>query len=262
VGRLHLFEFNDQPWLPEVLRRAETGYLALVVTKARLFTALAPRLAGLVDGAGCDRIVDLCAGGGGPYPELLRLVDGERRRATELVLTDLHPNSELPARFDGDGAIRAERQPVDARRVPRSLTGVRTLFDGLHHFRPEDVRTILADAAAARAPILIAEASERSVAALLASPLIPLVALAVMPFVRPRSWVALACTYLVPIVPALIFWDGLISCLRSYRVDELGALTEGLEDGYVWDVGVIRRVGGGVTFLVGRPSATTPLAAE
>jgi hypothetical protein len=255
MGRLHAFEFNDQPWLPEVLRRAETDYLALVIRKARAFTPLAPRLAALVDAAGCDRIVDVCGGGGGPYPELLRLVDGIRGRPTELVLTDLHPNPGMLARVGaGNARITIVAEPVDARRVPASLDGARTLFDGLHHFRPADARALLADAAAARAPILVAEASERSVAAVIACLLIPLFVIVVTPFVRPRSLVALLLTYLVPIVPLLILWDGVVSCLRCYRLDELRALCAGLDENYVWEAGAERIHGRAVTWLAGRPA--------
>lgn len=34
LPRVHAFELNDQPWLPEALRRAETDYLGFVVAKA------------------------------------------------------------------------------------------------------------------------------------------------------------------------------------------------------------------------------------
>jgi hypothetical protein len=265
MGRLHAFEFNDQPWLPEALRRAELDYLGFVIAKSRVFSTLAPRLAALVDASGHDRIIDICGGGGGPYPELLRAVDAVRGRPTELVLTDLHPNPGVLARL-GDGAanIRVEPLPVDARHVPPSLAGARTLFDGLHHFRPADARALLADAAAARAPILVAEASERSVQAVIACLLIPLFVILVMPLVRPRSLWTLLLTYVVPLVPLLIMFDGLISCLRTYRVDELRALTAGLDDGYVWEAGAERRAGRAVTWLAGHPAepSTRPPAAD
>ena len=245
----------DQRWWPQLLRRAATDYLAFVVSKAGAFTPLAGRLAALVDGAAAPRIVDLCAGSGGPYPALLDDVDAARGgRATELVLTDLHPGGGRSTGAD-DARVRAEPRSIDARQVPRELGGVRTLFDGLHHFAPADARALLADAAAARAPILVAEASERSVAAIVACVFIPLFVLVAMPFVRPRSAAALALTYLVPLLPLCIFWDGLVSCLRTYRVDELRALVAGLDDGYRWEAGTVRKAGRNITYLVGQPAS-------
>jgi hypothetical protein len=245
----------DQPWFPSPLRQAATGYLAFVIGKSGIFSPLGPRLAELVDACGCDRVVDLCAGGAGPYPQLVQQVEELRGRPTELVLTDLHPDPDALTRVAGRtrGGASVEAESIDARHVPNRLTGVRTLFDGLHHFRPGDARAVLEDAMRARAPILVAEASERSLAAIVGALLIPLFVLLVVPFVRPRSWIVLALTYLVPLVPLAIFWDGLISCLRTYSVQELRALVSGLDDRYQWEAGGIRHTGRTVSFLVGRP---------
>ena len=47
----------------------------------------------------------------------------------------------------------------------------------------------------------------------------------------------------MPLLPLCIFWDGLVSCLRTYRVDELRALVDGLDDGYRWEAGTVRKAG-------------------
>jgi hypothetical protein len=36
MRRLHLFEFADQPWFPEVLRNGGTAYLAMVYRFSRV----------------------------------------------------------------------------------------------------------------------------------------------------------------------------------------------------------------------------------
>ena len=260
LPRVHAFELMDQRWFPSRLREAATGYLAFVIAKSGAFSPLAPKLVELVDASGSDQIVDLCAGGAGPYPQLMQQVEALRDRPTELVLTDLRPSPNALVRIEGRtrGGARVESDAIDARQVPRRLRGVRTLFDGLHHFRPDDARRVLADAMEARASILVAEASERSVLAIVGAIFIPVFVALVMPFVRPRSWLTLALTYLLPLVPLAIFWDGLVSCLRTYRVDELRALTAGLDGGYQWEAGGIRRAGRTITFLVGRPMTEVP----
>src|SRR5262245_7637663 len=144
--RLHLFEFCDQPWVPRFLREAETNYLATAVSVGRVFVPLAPELAHAMRDD--DRIVDLAAGGGGPWPALAEHVATERGRAVEVTLTDLYPND---AAYDRLGYAR-ETGSVDARAVPERLAGTRTMFDGLHHLRPDDARAVLADAHRARQP--------------------------------------------------------------------------------------------------------------
>jgi hypothetical protein len=255
--RMHLMEWNDQPWLPELLRRAETDYLSAVIDLADPFAPMAPRLAALCAQTGDDRIVDLCAGGAGPWLRLQPAISEALGRPVRVSLTDRYPNGAAFARAAEatGGALAGETAPIDARAVPPHLSGVRTMFDALHHFRPEDARAVLADAHRRRQPIVIVEGTRRSAAAVLGMLLAPLFVLLITPRIRPWSWARLALTYLLPIVPLLVLWDGIVSCLRSYRPSELRALTAGLDDDYTWEVGEHRRRGMVVTYLIGAPRA-------
>ncbi|MCA9680420.1 MAG: hypothetical protein H6708_10675 [Kofleriaceae bacterium] len=254
LPRLHLFEWNDQAWLPEVLRRGETDYLAAVIDWARPFSPVAPELAALVARHG-GRVVDLASGGLGPWRTLRdEVAAAGAGAAPEVTLTDLYPNL---AAFERSG-LPHERGPVDAREVPATLPGIRTMFDALHHHRPADARAILADAHRAGAPIVVAEATSRRVPVILVSlVLIPLLVLVMTPRIRPLSGWRLLFTYLIPILPLLIWWDGIVSCLRTYRPAELEALTAGL-DGYRWQAREVRGRGSIVTYLIGEPVAPSP----
>jgi hypothetical protein len=251
--RLHLAELGDQPWLPDVIRRGETDYLAAALALGRPFTPLAPRIAALLDRAGTDRIVDLGAGGAGPWPHLAPAVTAARDgRAPAVTLTDLRPNRDAIARAAAQG-LAYEPAPVDARDVPARLTGVRTLFDAFHHLRPADARAVLAGAHHARAPIVIGEALSRRPSTLIATALlVPLMVLLLTPRVRPVTIARLVLTYLVPILPLAIWFDGVVSCLRAYRPPELLALAAGL-DGHRWEAGELRHRGAIVTYLIGVP---------
>jgi hypothetical protein len=249
LPRVHLFEWNDQSWLPERLRNAETEYLATVIDLARPFALLASKLARLVEAHG-DRIVDLASGGAGPWrklrDEIGRVGAG---LSPEVTLTDLHPNLRAFRRT----GLRYETGSVDARAVPARLSGIRTMFDAFHHLRSDDARAVLADAHRAGAPIVVADATNRRLSLVLLSIVfVPLVVLLVTPLVRPWSGWRLILTYLVPILPLLIVWDGVVSCLRTYRPDELLAFTEGL-DNFRWEAAEMRTRGAIVTYLIGEP---------
>ncbi len=141
--------------------------------------------------------------------------------------------------------------------MPADCDGLRTLFNSFHHFRPDDARRILESAARDGRPIAVFELVSRTLPNLLAMLFAPLAVLLVMPFVRPRRWSWLALTYAVPAVPLLVVWDGLVSCLRSYRVDELEAMVSGIEVGdYTWRVGRIQLSPppAFATYLVGSPA--------
>jgi hypothetical protein len=248
MPRLHLFELCDQPWLPRVVRDAETRYLAAAIALGRPFKPLAPKIADAMAAARTDRIVDLASGGAGPWPALASDVASAGSRTPSVTLTDLFPNVDAYQR----AGVAFEATPVDARNVPAHLDGVRTMFDGLHHLRPVDARAVLADAHRARQPIVIGEALSRRLPMLLSTLLIPLFVLLLTPRARPTPLV-LVLTYLVPILPLVIAWDGFVSCLRTYTPRELEAMTDGL-DGYRWEAGTVRHRGATMTYLVGAPA--------
>jgi hypothetical protein len=266
MARVHLFELEDQPWFPRVLRDAGTAYLEFAARVAGHSKALAPKLAEALARSGEKRIVDLCSGGAGPVAEV---VDALAVRGTEVhaLLTDFYPNQGSLARVAARSAGRIDwlREPVDATQVPRSLAGLRTIFNAFHHFRPETARGIVADATEAGRPIAIFELVGRDWLALLGILFAPLTFALALPFLRPFRWLWLPLTYLVPILPLFVLWDGLVSCLRVYSPSELQAIVDSLEprhrDAYDWEIGRIRLPGPPVyaTYLVGVPrSAQSP----
>ena len=56
--------------------------------------------------------------------------------------------------------------------------------------------------------------------------LAPIVVLLLTPAIRPFRWSRLFWTYVIPAVPALVLFDGIVSCLRIYSPEELRALEE------------------------------------
>ena len=84
--------------------------------------------------------------------------------------------------------------------------------------------------------------------------LIPLFVLLLTPLVRPLRPGRFLWTYLLPVTPLLIFWDGLVSALRVYSPDELRELVAELDD-YDWDIGTVSAGKGPqrITYLIGKP---------
>lgn len=253
--RLHVFELEDQPWFPAVIRDLATDYLQFIQAHFRLDRAMAPLIRRVLEDSGTDRIVDLCSGGSGPVLLLVKDL-AEQGVPVRATLTDLYPN--IPAfaaiAAASDGLIGFERQPIDARDVPPRLPGLRTIFNGFHHLRPADARAVLHAAAAARQPIAIFEVSERSIRSV-AVLVTPLIVWAATPFMRPFTWRRLFWTYVLPLVPLTCLWDGIVSQLRAYTLAELRQLSDGSAP-MRWEPGQIAIAKGGarLTFLLGTPA--------
>lgn len=255
MRRLHLLEFEDQTWFPTVVRDLATDYLQFAQTGSGIHRSMTPLIREALVASNQTRIVDLCSGGSGP---LIAIVDELRQSGTAVAvtLTDLFPNVPAFQRAAAvsNGAIDYISSPVDARAVPRELKGLRTLFNGFHHFRPVDAVAILADAVRAGQPIAIFEASRRSLGTLIPVLLLPLFVWLSTPFMRPVTWKRLFFTYPVPLVPLTCLWDGLVSQLRAYTIDELGELGRGAGR-MEWHAGAvpIARGLGRLTYLIGVP---------
>jgi hypothetical protein len=192
-------------------------------------------------------VVDLAAGGGGPWQTLLPALTRELGARPAVTLTDLHPVSHVTVE-----GLHPHDHPVDATDVPSTLRGLRTLFDGLHHFPPAGVIAVLRDAVHKGAPIAVGEVVDRSLPKAIAMALVaPLLVLLVTPIIRPRTWWRFLFTYLIPIAPLAVAWDGTISMLRAYTPAELESLSRLADpDGtYTWCTGR----NGSTLFLIGAP---------
>jgi hypothetical protein len=257
LPRLQLFELEDQSWFPTVIRDLSTDYIHFIESIFRLHRPVVPLLAAALRATQLEHVIDLCSGGGGPIPALERALAAEGLHL-RFTLTDRFPN--LPAfhRVEtiSHGRITYAAHPVDARAVPKSLKGFRTIFNSFHHFPPSDAKVILRDAADVGEPIAIFEIPERSLLVILATLFTPLFVALATPFIRPLGWRRLFWTYVVPLVPLTCLWDGIISQLRAYTVGELDRLTQDLaHDSYQWRTGQvpIPSTPGHVTYLLGLP---------
>src|SRR2546427_8764913 len=126
IARLHLFELEDQPWFPAVVRDLATGYLHFIETTFALHRPAVSLLAETLRAAKSEQVIDLCSGGGGP---ILRLQEALAAEGIEVrfTLTDRFPNLEAfqQTAAQSHGKIGFVLEPVDARSVPARLKGVR-----------------------------------------------------------------------------------------------------------------------------------------
>ena len=116
---------------------------------------------------------------------------------------------------------------------------------------------MLADAVEKRRAIAIFEGCDhRALGVLGVAAQLPLI-MALTPFVRPFKLSRVLLTYALPLIPALVLFDGTASMLRLYMRDELRALVASVDGhaSFLWDVGTTRiaRSPVGITHLVGTP---------
>jgi hypothetical protein len=257
MKRRHLIEIEDQDWCPRAVRDAATDYLQCFFVATKAYAAMIPILAGVLQRTGSRRVLDLCSGAAGPWlwlhPALAKV-----GVSVSVCLTDKYPNLEGFERASHltNQVISYHPEPVDPTQVPGHLLGFRTMFSAFHHFRPEQACAVLADVVRNRQGIGIFEATQRRPLALFFALLAPLGVFFVTPFIRPFRWSRLLWTYLLPLVPLVTLFDGVVSCLRTYSLQDLRDLTAKLgSNDYHWEIGIIKSKTTPIpiTYLVGVP---------
>lgn len=258
IRRFHLFELHDQVWFPAVLRRALTEWLRALWEYSQAANVIAPLLAKAIAASGARQIVDLCSGGSGPIIPIQRTLES-MGVSVPAVITDKYPDPEMAAELacTSGSKLSVSLDPVDATALPAHFTGFRTLFNSFHHFRPAEARQIVADAYRCRQPIGIFEITERSLPkVLLCFPASFIGVFLLLARMHPRLRIWWVFTWILPVIPATVAWDGFVSHLRTYTRPEILNLIEGLSsETYRWETGRVAAPRGGVeiSFLIGLP---------
>lgn len=259
MRRFHLFEFNERPEVPRILRAQIVEALGLGQLWGRLLDPLAPVFAEFLARTGADRVLDLCSGGGEPACILLDALRRAGRTLPRLTLSDRLPDPRTleKARRRHPASLEVAPHPVDATAVPDTLDApVRLVLSGFHHLPPDVARATLADVVARRRSIFIGELFPRRL--LPALPVMPWVYLGMLalPFtgtLRDLPWRILSA-WVFQLTETLAAWDWLVSVLRIYTEAELREMAEAAGGGYRWEYREIRgRLGHRLVVFTGTP---------
>lgn len=198
-------------------------------------------------------VVDFCSGGGGPTPTIERLVNEKRKSNGEepipFVLSDIHPNLDSWNRACSQSDnLSFIPQPVDATDPPvavisqcspaannpdtaanefRSDTRVFRLYNlAFHHFPDALARKVLRSTMESSDGFAIVELQDRRLASL-----ILMVLDLFLVFIVSVLWfwwdpLMLVFTYIVPLMPFVMGFDGMVSSLRTRTFDEVLALMD------------------------------------
>jgi len=202
--------------------------------------------------------VDFCAGAGGPTPYIEKDLNAQilsrtprspdstidvtplsprlSRQVTEngvvkFILTDLHPHipdwTEASRRSENLSFVSS---PVDAANAPAHLNNpdgkkVFRLYNlAFHHFEDKLGMNILRNTIDTADGFGIFELQERTISSLLTMLAMGVLFFAITPFYFWRSPGHLFFTYIIPIIPFVLVFDGIVSSLRTRSSEEVQTL--------------------------------------
>ncbi|MFT2010089.1 class I SAM-dependent methyltransferase [Pontibacter sp. 13R65] len=256
--RLHLFELEDQPWFPHIIRQGMLDFLRFMISKLGAYEAAVPLLRELLAKTDKLHFTDLCSGAGGGMEVIREELSKQISQPVQVTLSDLYPNLQAYQYLQerSGGLINFIPEPVNATAVPPTVQGTRTIFSSFHHFRPAQAQAILQDAASNRVAIGVFEGASKSWWELAILWFVfPVIILLVTPFIRPFKFSRLFFTYIIPLIPLGIIWDGTVSLLRIYTPRMLEQMVANVHaPNYSWRAGKAgSKPGKYVIYLIGYP---------
>ncbi len=233
--------------------------LRFMITWLGVYKPIVPLLQNALQATQQTHLLDLASGAGGGMLQVWQELEKLSNQRLTVTLTDKFPNPEAYAYLhtQSNGAITFEPEAVDATAVPPHLTGFRTVFSAFHHFRPDTAQAILQDAVRQNQGIGVFEgAGKHWHEILLAWLVFPWLILVITPFIRPFTWSRLFFTYVLPLIPLGVVWDGTVSILRLYTPAHLQKMVNNLNaPHYTWQIGRARHwTGTGILYLIGYPT--------
>jgi hypothetical protein len=264
-----LFEFEDQRWLPCILRNQMTDALRYLIVEMKIYDPIIPEFLWVMQKSRTKKVVDLCSGGTGPWHYLLGAIGDLEEVVERVTLTDLYPNENALKTLVAHHHLFAyTADSVNALDIDVKLEGVRTIFSSFHHFDTAEAISILQDAVDKKMPICVFEFTERRLVNLLITPISMVVLFAKLLCARPLTMSKFLFCLVLPIVPLIYIWDSAVSHLRSYSREELQALVGCVDNAgtFVWEIGQSTSPKTPLknTFLIGypkkRPAATNKSA--
>ncbi len=187
MRRLNLPEIEDQSWCPTWLRNYTTDFLQIFMTRLDPYASVRPLLLEALRHCGTQRIVDLCSGGGGPWPRIYPEIMQQMAEQPKLWLTDLYPNQQscgdLQRQFPEK--VKWWPKPMAACNLPPTLPGFITQFSATHHLSPDELQQLLLQSVEQRRGIAFFEVAHRSLPAMLLVFFVPLAVWLLTPGQRP-----------------------------------------------------------------------------
>lgn len=192
-------------------------------------------------------VVDYCAGGGGPIPMIEKHINNDmqnHQQPVHFVLTDLHPHihnwalaaaasshihyapSSVDAANSPPGLLGSVEPPLPSELTTRTGTGsdraqppqiFRTFHLSFHHFPDPLACAILRDTMNTSAGFAIVELQDRHLTSFLAIFLLGIGVMVFSPIFawRWRSPGTFFWSWIIPVLPFVLVWDGWMSAARS-----------------------------------------------
>ncbi len=258
-------ECNDSPHCPQFIRESILEVLGQSIRDAGVYEKLAPRFIEFCAEAQVKDVLELGAGSGESTAVFLDAIRQTNQSPPHVYISDLFPMVEVMARTCKrfPGVLTPITEPVDIGDLGDVVShDMHMVLSAFHHLDTGVARVFLQKVQEQKSAVFIAEPFTNSLRAFVPLFLHGFTGLARNGVFSSRMrLVKFFFTFLIPLIPMCLLWDGLISMIRMYSEEEFMAVVASLPDSgqsYLWQYEEVEvPLGGTASVFTGRPVGTT-----
>lgn len=264
--KLFIYECNDSPHCPQFIRESILEVLGNSIRDAGVYEKLAPRFIDFCTKHHIKNILEIGAGSGESTAVFVDAVFRHQQKPPHIYISDLLPMHEVmkatAARYPD--VLTPLEDSLDIRNAAVApVHDMRMVLSAFHHFDPDVVRSFFKDAREQQLAIFIAEPFTNSLRAFFPLFLHGFTSLARNGVQSSKMrFVKFFFTFLLPLIPMCLLWDGLVSMIRMYDKKGFMEIVETLpesESGYQWHYEEVKvPLGGTASLFTGYPVDGTP----
>ena len=227
-------ELHEHSWFPALWRDQLTDFLSFFNIYTGTYRPSLKRMLEILrDSDMPSTYTDLCAGCGLYDWRFAQYLSKRLGYALRVRLTDLYPSCRQWKEIAkiSEGMVEPTECSLSASEAIERFEGLHVMFSGLHHFSPDEIEEMIRSAVKNGRTLAFFDYARRTW--LLWEAFMMLLSLPFMivtaPLVWKFSWKRLLFTWILPVLPILLFIDGWLSRLRAYRSDELRCILDRIE---------------------------------
>lgn len=230
-----LFEFGDLDWVPDWYHLYLRKYLVLFYRLFGYYKLWVPAFKDFIRLTKTNTLVECCSGSG----EVMKLIVSELKESefqhVKFILSDLKPKTEFVEQINLDPLINQRftyiNEPVDAALIREDVDYPKIFVNSFHHFTVAQVETILKNNLERGNEIIILEYVRNTFLGYISMFVGAATIFLTLPFVVKTKDLPLMAlvTYVLPIFPMMVLWDGVVSCAHVYSGKQLSEIVKKID---------------------------------
>ncbi|MBK9592722.1 MAG: hypothetical protein IPO32_14915 [Crocinitomicaceae bacterium] len=227
MKRKQVFQFSNQKWYPQFLKRDMYEFMTWFVGKVNAAKPFLPVISEGLQHVPAHRIINI--------------------------------DSQIGAGFETVKDLISEKPEIinlPIQQFNTSNSGLYLFVNSFHKLKPDVARNYLSEIAKSRNAVVVVEGNNDSLWQVVGMTVfVPLAVILSAPFVKPFRVTRLIFTYLIPVLPIVTMLDGFLALFKLYNPNDLNELVSEIpENNYTWkSAKADNGRGGKIMYLIGWP---------